>query len=103
MFLIENGSYVLEDFFEHTVSPLAIAQLKNNLVIELIEKRISEEKKVIEHVSSYFSQASAEDMEVETPADPTNCDSSQNFSRAININVGDQRLSLTSLKWHSLH
>ena len=96
MFLIENGSYVLEDFFEHTISPLAIAQLKkNNLVIELIEKRISEKKRVIEHVSSYFSHACAEDMEVETPANPTNCDSSQNFSRAINISVGDQKNTVT--------
>ena len=39
MFLIENGLYVLEDFFEHTVSPLTIAQLKkNNLVIEFIDR-----------------------------------------------------------------
>ncbi|CAB3983362.1 AChain A, Crystal Structure of Engineered Northeast Structural Genomics Consortium Target, partial [Paramuricea clavata] len=89
VFLIESGACVQEYYYENTVSPLAIAKLhKNDDIVEFLEKRIGDEKRVLDHVSKFFPKkisGSPVDMNVD------HVNHKENFSRALNINIGDQK------------
>lgn len=91
-FLIEIGSVLQQEYFENTVCPLDIAKTKDNLTMkEHIERKLYEEERINKHVSSCFSGLVDPDppMEVD-PIEPDNA-----FSRHLNINVGDQKNTVT--------
>ena len=89
-FLLETGASVRNTFFPNTIPPLEIAKLKDDVVmISLIEKRIEEEEFILRHTNSFLcSSGDNHDIEIENN---DNIASRKNFSRALNINVGDQK------------
>ena len=94
VFLIKSGACVQEEYYENTVSRLAIAKLhKNDVVVELIEERIRDEKRVLDHVSKFFPE-NISGSSVDTY---DHFNQKENFSRALNINIGDQKNTVTVL------
>jgi hypothetical protein len=92
-FLIDIGSVLQQEYFENTVCPLDIAKTKNNVTMtEHIERKLVEAETINKRISSCFSELVnlSSTMEMEEPNDQVN-----KFPRALNINVGDQKNTVT--------
>jgi ankyrin repeat protein len=87
--LLDCGASVREQFFLDTIPPIEIAKVKKDeLMIELIEQKIREEEKIINHMKSNFNKSISDestDMETSSTSKPSN------VARKLNINVGDQK------------
>ena len=90
-FLIEAGSSVCSSLFQNTIPPLEIATVKEDLfMVELITTNLSERNDIFKHVSSLFcSKESVQPMDTDFPECEQRGAEGENFSRTLNINVGD--------------
>lgn len=89
--LIERGAAVNDIFFESTVPPIEIARVKKNAaLVTLIECKIKEEKTVIEKVGAYFAENIPNDH-----SSAVNEEANHLHARQLNINVGDQKNTVT--------
>ena len=92
-YLIESGASVDKQFYKATIPPLDIAMMEQNEVLtELISKRIEEES-YIDDVSSFYPMDMFESSEIidQSVEDTKGKD---NFAHISNINVGDKRTLL---------
>jgi hypothetical protein len=88
--LIENGSYIRDEDFADTVSPLQIVETKQELDLKkVIEDKIQRDIEIEEYVAQFYSDTSTEVIESLVESMDTN--ESVNFARHLNINVGDQK------------
>ncbi len=92
--LIEYGASVNSIFFENTVPPIEIAQVKENAaLIDQIESKIKEEQTIIEKVGTYFAKNTC--IQHDDSAIPMNEEAKNVHARRLNINVGDQKNTVT--------
>ena len=90
-YLIESGASVDKQSYKGTIPPLDIAKMKQNEVLtELISKRIEEESSYIDYVSSFYPMDMVESSEI-TDESVEDTKGKENFARVLNINVGDQK------------
>ena len=95
VFLIESGACVQEEYYENTVSPLSIANVnKNTDIVELLEEQIGKQQRLLDHVSSFFDNRTADPL-MNVDSVPNNSQKGDEISRALNINVGDQKNTVT--------
>ncbi|CAB4006399.1 ankyrin repeat domain-containing [Paramuricea clavata] len=92
-FLIEIGSVL--QYFENTVCPLDIAKTKDNVTMtKLIERKLSEEESIKKHVSSCFCRLVGDPNQT-MEVDSIVIEQDNAFSRVLNINLGDQKNTVT--------
>ena len=90
-YFIESGASVDKQSYKGTIPPLDIARMKQNEVLtELISKRIEEESSYIDYVSSFYPTDMVESSEI-TDESVEDTKGKENFARVLNINVGDQK------------
>ena len=90
-FLIQIGASVDDDFFRTTISPSEIIKVRGEIVLELlINERIDRDSSIIERVSTFYTreQEASDEMEDQNTQ-------GVNFARTLNINVGDQKNTVT--------
>ena len=102
-FLLEIGANVSECFFKETASPLEVAKVKKmDILVTMIENRQKYERDVTDFLSSEFKQIfekshlhsqaeTCEDMDT----NPSSSTKTTNYARILNINVGDQKNTVT--------
>lgn len=95
--LIENGASIEEEFFENTVSPFEIINAKPELSIlkDLITTKLRENANVLEHLNKFYHPNI--EIEKEPEATKLNHKPNVNFTRSLNINVGDQKNTVNIL------
>ena len=96
-YLIEYGASVNDVFYKDTIAPLEIATLKENsaLVMQITQK-IREEKEIVEKVASlYREMAMPVDTTVSNEMEVSSAEDAINYTRSLNINVGDQKNTVT--------
>ena len=94
-FLIEIGSVLQQEYFENTICPLDIAKTKDNVTMtEHIERKLFEEESIKKHVSSCFRRLVGDPNQT-MEVDPIVIEQDNTFSRVLNINVGDQKNTVT--------
>ncbi len=103
-YLVEISSNVSDDFFKETASPMEIAKLKKmDILVAMIERRQLNERNVTDLLASEFQQIFnqqgqsrlekeiCEDMDISV----VSSSSDKNYARMLNINVGDQKNTVT--------
>ncbi|CAB4044458.1 Hypothetical predicted protein, partial [Paramuricea clavata] len=92
-FLIEIGLVLQQEYFKNTVCPLDIVKTKDNITMtQHIERKLSEVEIIKKHVSSCFHRLVGDPNQT-MEVDPIEQDNA--FSQALNINVGDQKNTVT--------
>lgn len=88
-FLVDVGSCLDNCFFTNTVAPLEIAKVKEDtIMVDAIKNKIADQDKVFQHVYNFFPKEDADSKEMD-------CAEGHNFARVLNINVGDQKNTVT--------
>ena len=103
-YLVEIGSNISDDFFKETASPMEIVKLKKmDILVAMIERRQLYERNVTDFLASEFQQIFnqqgqsrsekeiCEDMDISVAS----LSSDKNYARMLNINVGDQKNTVT--------
>lgn len=88
--LIENGASVDEEYYIETQSPQTIASISGQSTLaDILECKREEQQRVIDHIMQYYNHPVSvmEENEGGTSMEQT-C---ENFTRFLNINVGDQK------------
>jgi len=89
-FMVDVGSSIDDTFLNHPVSPLEIAKVKeDSLMIDMITKEIASNNEVFHYFSRFFSREETEPIETDNECE------SDSFARRLNINVGDQKNTVT--------
>lgn len=89
-FLMENGATVRAEMFPTTIPPLEIARANQcDLLIEILEQRIEEEDRILNYLKKFYPTTEVLTGMETTPMDAVN------FARFLNINVGDQKNTVT--------
>lgn len=84
--LIENGASVNDDDFATTESPASIAKtMDNTLLEEIIKQKTNEIDALRLHLNQFLQVHQKSEFEIKKN------DTYENFARALNINVGDQK------------
>ena len=104
-FLVEIGCNVCEEFYKETASPLEVAKLKKmELLVSIIESRQKYEASVTDFLTTEFAKIFRDqpqpllhprNEETENMNDTTSSSTPVNYARNLNINVGDQKNTVT--------
>lgn len=96
-FLIANGATLQKEYFPDTVCPRDIAVSKENTqMVEAIDAKLSEDEHIYEQISVCFEeQAPIVNPDNPMEVDAASAQGDKKFSRVLNINVGDQKNTVT--------
>ena len=100
-YLIEYGASVCDKFYDDTIPPLEITIVKENHALEAqVREKIRYEKEIVQKVASLFRETAmdidqSENVEPEVRNQPEAANRQCVNSRSLNINVGDQKNTVT--------
>ena len=95
-FLIEHHASISSHYFQNTSSPLEIAKSRQFApIVEMIDSRLLNEKLIRDFITTHLREDIGQGNDDHMEDEEQTTDRSSNFSRCLNINVGDQKNTVT--------